>query len=68
MDLIRCDAHTNATLSESWYMPGQTPGSVLGEVSSSLEEMRAEVVALYRMLLHSLSSEIPLTAPPNSGR
>jgi len=31
----------------SWYKPGQTPGSVLGEVSSSLEEMRAEVVALY---------------------
>ncbi|KAF9653115.1 aflatoxin-detoxifizyme [Thelephora ganbajun] len=34
-------------LIESWYKPGQTPGSVLGEVSSSLEEMRAEVVALY---------------------
>jgi len=32
---------------ESWYKPGQTPGSVLGEVSSSLEEMRAEVVALH---------------------
>jgi dipeptidyl-peptidase-3 len=32
----------------SWYKPGQTPGSVLGEVSSSMEECRAEVVALYR--------------------
>ncbi|KAI0758138.1 aflatoxin-detoxifizyme [Fomes fomentarius] len=31
----------------SWYKPGQTPGSVLGEVSSSLEECRAETVALY---------------------
>jgi len=31
----------------SWYKSGQTPGSVLGEVSSSFEEMRAEVVALY---------------------
>jgi dipeptidyl-peptidase-3 len=31
----------------SWYKPGQTPGSVLGEVSSSFEEMRAEAVALY---------------------
>ncbi|KAG6866907.1 hypothetical protein C0991_003822 [Blastosporella zonata] len=26
----------------SWYKPGQTPGSVLGEVSSSMEECRAE--------------------------
>lgn len=31
----------------SWYRPGQTPGSVLGEVSSSMEECRAETVALY---------------------
>ncbi|KAF9792408.1 aflatoxin-detoxifizyme [Thelephora terrestris] len=31
----------------SWYGYGQTPGSVLGDVSSSLEEMRAEAVALY---------------------
>ncbi|KAG6909722.1 hypothetical protein DXG01_015924 [Tephrocybe rancida] len=31
----------------SWYKPGQTPGSVLGEVSSSLEECRAETVALF---------------------
>lgn len=34
--------------STSWYKPGQTPGSVLGEVSSSMEECRAETVALYR--------------------
>jgi len=33
--------------SASWYKPGQTPGSVLGEVSSSMEECRAETVALY---------------------
>ncbi|KIL69741.1 hypothetical protein M378DRAFT_1049236 [Amanita muscaria Koide BX008] len=31
----------------SWYKNGQTPGSVLGEVSSSMEECRAETVALY---------------------
>ncbi|KAF8502555.1 aflatoxin-detoxifizyme [Hysterangium stoloniferum] len=31
----------------SWYKPGQTPGSVLGEVFSSLEECRAEAVALF---------------------
>jgi dipeptidyl-peptidase III len=31
----------------SWYKPGQTSGSVLGECSSSLEECRAETVALY---------------------
>ena len=33
--------------STSWYKPGQTPGSVLGEVSSSMEECRAETVALF---------------------
>ncbi|KAI6040659.1 peptidase family M49-domain-containing protein [Pisolithus marmoratus] len=32
---------------ETWYKPGQTPDSVLGEVSSSMEECRAETVALY---------------------
>ncbi|KAG8808231.1 hypothetical protein FRC17_004046, partial [Serendipita sp. 399] len=32
---------------KSWYLPGQTPGSVLGSVSSSMEECRAEAVALY---------------------
>jgi len=31
----------------SWYKPEQTPGSVLGEVSSSMEECRAESVALF---------------------
>ncbi|KAI0065345.1 aflatoxin-detoxifizyme [Artomyces pyxidatus] len=31
----------------SWYKPGQTSGSVLGEVSSSMEECRAETVALF---------------------
>jgi dipeptidyl-peptidase-3 len=31
----------------SWYKPEQTPGSVLGEVSSSMEECRAETVALF---------------------
>ncbi|KAF8894608.1 aflatoxin-detoxifizyme [Infundibulicybe gibba] len=35
----------------SWYKPGQTPGSVLGEVSSSMEECRAETVALFRLTL-----------------
>ena len=33
--------------STSWYKPGQSPGSVLGEVSSSMEECRAETVSLY---------------------
>ncbi|KAI0306584.1 aflatoxin-detoxifizyme [Multifurca ochricompacta] len=33
--------------SSSWYKPGQTPGSVLGEVSSSMEECRAETVSLF---------------------
>lgn len=37
-----------SSLSSSWYKPGQTSGSVLGEVSSSFEECRAETVALYR--------------------
>ncbi|KAJ3997264.1 aflatoxin-detoxifizyme [Lentinula boryana] len=31
----------------SWYKPGQTPDAVLGEVSSSMEECRAETVALF---------------------
>ncbi|KAJ3838296.1 aflatoxin-detoxifizyme [Lentinula raphanica] len=31
----------------SWYKPGQTPDAVLGEVSSSMEECRAESVALF---------------------
>lgn len=32
---------------KTWYKPGQTTGSVLGAVSSSFEECRAETVALY---------------------
>ncbi|KAF8910937.1 aflatoxin-detoxifizyme [Gymnopilus junonius] len=43
-------------LSTSWYKPGQTPGSVLGEVSSSMEECRAETVALYCKPLHAIST------------
>ncbi|KAH9951241.1 aflatoxin-detoxifizyme [Amylocystis lapponica] len=31
----------------SWYKPGQTYDAVLGEVSSSMEECRAETVALF---------------------
>ncbi|KAF6765196.1 aflatoxin-detoxifizyme [Ephemerocybe angulata] len=31
----------------SWYKPGQSPDAVLGEVSSSFEECRAEAVALF---------------------
>ncbi|KAH7107850.1 dipeptidyl-peptidase III [Auriculariales sp. MPI-PUGE-AT-0066] len=31
----------------TWYKPGQTAGSVLGSCSSSLEECRAETVAMY---------------------
>jgi dipeptidyl-peptidase III len=38
----------------SWYKPEQTPGSVLGEVSSSMEECRAETVALFRMYFYAL--------------
>jgi hypothetical protein len=54
--------------SGSWYKPGQTPGSVLGEVSSSLEEMRAETVALYRASVRSSSGEHTLTIKSYSGR
>lgn len=37
----------------SWYKPEQTPDSVLGEVSSSMEECRPETVALFREWLMS---------------
>ncbi|KAI8982791.1 peptidase family M49-domain-containing protein [Trametes punicea] len=37
----------NGKLITSWYKPGQTPDSVLGEVSSSIAECRAETVALH---------------------
>jgi Peptidase family M49 len=45
--LDTCLTSTNDYTSTSWYKPGQTPGSVLGEVSSSMEECRAETVSLY---------------------
>lgn len=41
----------------SWYKPEQTPGSVLGEVSASMEECRAEAVALFCKLAHWKTSE-----------
>src|SRR5271154_6223536 len=44
--------------STSWYKPGQTPGSVLGEVSSSMEECRAETVALYCKLTTCSSKHV----------
>lgn len=65
---LRRDTRTHQTFSTSWYKPGQTPGSVLGEVSSSLEEMRAEAVALYRALVRSSSGERLLTIMSRSGR
>ena len=49
--------------STSWYKPGQTPGSVLGEVSSSMEECRAETVSLFRELSYQPRSDLVLTLP-----
>lgn len=33
---------------ESWYKPGERPGSRLGEINGSMEECRAEAVAVFR--------------------
>jgi hypothetical protein len=53
MRLVGKDAH--ACYRSSWYKPGQSWNSVLGECSSSFEECRAEAVALYRMAYFPLT-------------
>lgn len=48
---------------ESWYLPGQTSSSVLGTVSSSMEECRAEAVALYLVSNKNILSIFNYTEP-----
>jgi len=47
----------------SWYKPGQTPGSILGEVSSSMEECRAEAVALFLISNTDILKVFDITDP-----
>ncbi|KAH9997284.1 aflatoxin-detoxifizyme [Russula vinacea] len=53
----------NCARSSSWYKPGQTPGSVLGEVSSSMEECRAETVALFLISNTDILKVFDITSP-----
>lgn len=57
----------NLSRSTSWYKAGQTPDAVLGEVSSSMEECRAETVALFCTppFFHSVSDTDGFTVVSN---